>query len=163
MEILLECDVFNGETLVGTLKRFPGTERMTVFEYDSKYEGPSLNKTLPIGLGPISSNRLHPFFCNLLSEGWLELLQKAIISRKHDAPSRIEMLAYFGADCPGALRVISKHPLPPTTVEEIELLSRRLARRVHASIPGVQPKVLAVWSGKEYVVSNGNKPGTPYC
>jgi serine/threonine-protein kinase HipA len=148
----LDCNVFNGDVLVGTLAQ--RADLTTLFTYDDEYKGPALSRRLPKNGRPIVSAGLPPYFSNLISEGWLEEAQKSLINQ-NSAPSQFDMLAYFGRDCIGSLRIVPTQELPPTVVKDIHDLGERLADRVHALIPGIQPKVLAIKvpSG-DYVVSS---------
>ncbi|MYG09935.1 MAG: phosphatidylinositol kinase, partial [Rhodobacteraceae bacterium] len=71
------------------------------FNYDTSYiEGgyPAIAHTLPVRSEPYISNYgLHPFFDNLVSEGWLEQLQSRLLGRR--IVSRFELLLAFGFDC----------------------------------------------------------------
>jgi serine/threonine-protein kinase HipA len=141
------CNVFNGETLVGTLTRLPGDELTTLFEYDADYKGPDLSLSLPKKNGPFQTEGLPPFFCNLISEGWLEEAQTRILEARKNglsAPTRFDILAYFGRDCIGAINVLPREPLNPETISGLKDMASKLAQNNNALVPGVQPKVLVI-------------------
>jgi serine/threonine-protein kinase HipA len=51
---------------------------------------------------------LHPFFDNLVVEGWLETAQMRLLG-KHQV-NRFELLLAFGQDLAGAVSVIDQEP-----------------------------------------------------
>jgi serine/threonine-protein kinase HipA len=88
------------------------TNEGTRFQYDVDYlarpGSKPLSQTLPLRAGPYETPRvLHPFFANLLPEGWLlELSIKKLKVSKDDA---FGLLLATCGDCVGAVEVI---PLP---------------------------------------------------
>ena len=117
------------------------------FNYDASYiEGgyPAIAHTLPVRSEPYISNYgLHPFFDNLVSEGWLEQLQSRLLGRR--IVSRFELLLAFGFDCAGAVSIydpkpsdLSKSMLDMSNPKELAALTNR------ASLSGVQPKLAVI-------------------
>jgi len=171
IEIPVVCDVFNGETFVGTLTRHPGHDHMTSFEYDALYDGPTLHASLPKNGGKTDHQGLHPFFSNLISEGWLEESQKQVVQyrgKNHIGtetsiaiPSNFDVLAYFGSDCIGAIRVLPRKGLPEEVLTSLIGISGLLANTIDALVPGFQPKLLAVKDPQgNYCVSTREKRST---
>ena len=111
MATLLWGRVYYQDHFAGILQEEPG--EYASFTYDSTYlnnEHPSLSYTLPLQPTPhISRIGLHPFFDNLVAEGWLENAQTALLGKR--GVSRFEMLLAFGYDCAGAVSVIDPEPI----------------------------------------------------
>lgn len=145
MANLLWGKVYYKNFFAGFIREEPG-ERVT-FTYDSSYiEGdhPEIAHTLPVRIEPhISNNGLHPFFDNLVSEGWLEQAQSRLLGRREI--SRFELLLAFGFDCAGAVSIIDPEPsdlseamLDMSDPKEMAVLTSR------ASLSGVQPKLAVI-------------------
>jgi len=142
---LLWGKVYYKDLFAGFIREEPG-DRVT-FTYDSSYiEGghPAIAHTLPVRTEPhISNNGLHPFFDNLVSEGWLEQAQSRLLGRRE--VSRFELLLAFGFDCAGAVSIIDPEPsdlseamLDMSDPKEMAVLTSR------ASLSGVQPKLAVI-------------------
>lgn len=144
MANLLWGKVYYKEHFVGFLRQEPG-ER-TSFTYDGSYLNagyPAIAHTLP--LQPelhISQAGLHPFFDNLVSEGWLEEAQMRLLGKRQT--SRFELLLAFGQDLAGAVSVMDPEPaalsnalLETNDTKEMAVLAGR------ASLSGIQPKLVA--------------------
>ena len=133
----------------GILREHP--DGSFTFTYDGDYldaGGPAIAYTLPPQFGPIATRAgLHPYFDNLVAEGWLANAQaRALGILPND---RFGRLLAFGEDCIGAVSVRDPRPrtqprLDAGTPEEIAALASR------ASISGVQPKMLAVRTAEGY-------------
>ena len=98
---------------VGVLLELPGGGSR--FSYDADWvKRPGaipISLTLPVREEPYVSRTLHPFFENLLPEGWLlEISTKKLKIAKDDA---FGLLLALGADCVGAVEVL---PLDPGAV-----------------------------------------------
>lgn len=117
------------------------------FTYDNAYiakKHPKIAHTLPIQNEPhISFYGLHPFFDNLVSEGWLEQAQTRLLGKR--TVSRFELLLAFGFDCAGAVSIIDPEPSQLTDAmldlsdpKEMGALTGR------ASLSGVQPKLALI-------------------
>src|ERR1017187_9905066 len=109
------------------------------FTYHPEYleaGNPAIAHTLPLQLGAIHSRGgLHPFFDNLVSEGWLANAQARALGIPTN--DRFGRLLAFGHDCIGAVSVLDPRPrsqpdLRAGSPEEIAALASR------ASISGVQ-------------------------
>lgn len=78
------------------------------FSYDPAYETSAdalpVSLTMPLGAGPFVSRSLHPFFVNLLPEGWLREL--AIRRLRIDETDDFGLLTAMGADLVGAVEVL---------------------------------------------------------
>ena len=101
--------------------------------------------------------RAHPYFDNLVAEGWLAHAQ----ARSLGIPSgdRFGRLLAFGHDCIGATSVLDPRPgtqpdLRTGTPEELAALASR------ASISGVQPKMLAVRGDAGYRPAGAGEAST---
>lgn len=145
MSSLLWGRVFYKEHFAGLLREEPG-ERMS-FTYDESYldsDTPAIAYTLPLRKEPYySAAGLHPFFDNLVAEGWLEEAQSRFLGKR--SATRFELLLAFGSDCAGAVSVID--PEPVTFTETLADLSnpRELAiLNSRASLSGVQPKLALI-------------------
>ena len=115
------------------------------FRYDEAYlttGSPAIAYTLPLQTDPIySAGGLHPFFDNLVAEGWLANAQARALGIGGD--DRFARLLAFGHDCVSAASILDPKPrtqphLDAGSPDEIAALATR------ASISGVQPKLLVV-------------------
>lgn len=75
------------------------------FTYDAEYlrTGPALFHTLPLRAEPYEQSQLHPCFENLVSEGWLRMVQSQM--QKIDVNDRFGLLLANGRDLAGAVTV----------------------------------------------------------
>lgn len=140
---------FGIDSFAGELRQEPGGR--CVFTYDTSYletKGPSIALTLPRQSAPlICEQGLHPFFDNLVAEGWLRNAQARAL--KTDANNRFALLLAFGHDCAGAVSIIDPAPTKEPVVEtDDSTIAAALGSR--ASLSGVQPKLLAVKDGRKY-------------
>jgi serine/threonine-protein kinase HipA len=88
--------------------RMTETGNQVVFAYDSEWlarpDAVAVSLTLPLRPQPYLSDGLHPFFENLLPEGWLlELATKKLKISKDDA---FGLLVATCADCIGAVEIL---------------------------------------------------------
>lgn len=161
MANLLWGKVYYKDIFAGYLREEPGG-RVT-FTYDSSYiDGghPAIAHTLPVREQPhISNNGLHPFFDNLVSEGWLEQAQSRLLGRRE--VSRFELLLAFGFDCAGAVSIVDPEPsdlseamLDLDDPKEMAVLTSR------ASLSGVQPKLAVIEEGGVYRPARINELST---
>lgn len=152
MAKLIWGNVYYQGQFAGVLRQEPG-ER-TSFTYDASYRasgGLAIAHTLPIQSEPfISEVGLHPFFDNLVAEGWMEEAQTRLLKKRQ--ASRFELLLAFGMDCHGAVSVTDPEPeklnqalVDLKDAKEIALMHNR------ASLSGVQPKLLIRKKGKHFV------------
>ena len=91
------------------------TEGGTRFRYDKRYLGRpdalAISRTMPLRAEPYESRGLHPFFENLLPEGWLlELSTAKLKIPKDDA---FGLLLATCADCIGAVEVLAAERSEP--------------------------------------------------
>ncbi len=94
----------DGQT-VGTLIE---SGRQVTFTYDSQWlaraDAVPVSVTLPLRADPYVTDGLHPFFENLLPEGWLlELATRKLKISKDDA---FGLLLATCADCVGAVEIV---------------------------------------------------------
>jgi len=145
MANLLWGKVYFNDLFAGYLREEPG-DRIT-FTYDNSYISaghPAIAHTLLIREEPyISNNGLHPFFDNLVSEGWLEHAQSRLLGKRK--VKRFELLLAFGFDCTGAVSIVDPEPSKLTKAmldindsKEMAVLTSR------ASLSGVQPKLAVI-------------------
>ncbi|MEI8295550.1 MAG: HipA domain-containing protein [Alphaproteobacteria bacterium] len=161
MAKLLWGKVYYQDHFAGLLQEEPGDR--TSFVYDETYlnaKQPAIAHTLPLQTSPhISIAGLHPFFDNLVAEGWLENAQTRLLG-KRDA-SRFELLLAFGYDCAGAVSVVDPEPsglsellLDSEDNKEMAVLTSR------ASLSGVQPKLAVVQREGGYFPARINELST---
>jgi serine/threonine-protein kinase HipA len=105
--------MLSGET-VGTLEE---TGRSITFRYDEEWlrrpGAVPISLTMPLGPEPYVTDGLHPFFENLLPEGWLlEVSSKKLKISKDDA---FGLLLATCGDCIGAVEI---EPIEPGTNEK---------------------------------------------
>ncbi|MBN9413010.1 MAG: HipA domain-containing protein [Candidatus Paracaedimonas acanthamoebae] len=161
MANLLWGKVYYKDVFAGILREEPG-ER-TSFEYDPTYlnaGNPALSYTIPIeSTIYISQAGLHPFFDNLVAEGWLEHAQSRLLNKRQ--ASRFELLLAFGYDCAGAVSIVDPEPaklteqlLDMSDAKEIAVLTGR------ASLSGVQPKLAIIERERKYYPATVGKLST---
>ena len=140
---------YNDDLFAGELRQDPGGR--CVFTYDPAYIGaghPAIAHTLQVRAEPyISEHGLHPFFDNLVAEGWLRNAQARAL--KVDPGDRFALLLAFGHDCAGAVSVIDPAPLAEPTIDIGDPMALA-ALTSRASLSGIQPKVLAVKEDQNY-------------
>jgi serine/threonine-protein kinase HipA len=90
---------------VGLLEETEGGTRFTYDpEWVSRPDAASVSLTLPLRREPYTSRGLHPFFENLLPEGWL--LEIATQKLKISRDDAFGLLLATAADCIGAVEVL---------------------------------------------------------
>ncbi len=142
--------VYYGDDLfAGVLRQEPSGR--CIFAYDPGYLAaghPAIAFTLPRREAPyVCEAGLHPFFDNLVAEGWLRNVQARAL--KIDRNDRFALLLAFGRDCAGAVSVIDPAPVKEPVLDTGDpTATAALASR--GSLSGVQPKLLAVKDGKHY-------------
>jgi len=76
--------VYFKDIFAGYLRQEPGDR--ILFAYDDSSisaANPPISHTLPVRESPyISNNNLHPFFDNLVSEGWREHAQSRLLGKR---------------------------------------------------------------------------------
>ena len=95
-----EAQVFYNNWLAGTLTE---TTEGFQFLYDNEYlaGGAPIGFQFPLQEAPFNSERLHGFFENLVSEGWMRKLQSQ--EQKIDENDRFGLLLANGGDLVGAV------------------------------------------------------------
>jgi len=142
--------VYLKDIYAGRLQEEPGGR--CVFTYDPTYlerEKPAaIAHTLPLRVEPYVSERgLHPFFDNLVAEGWFRNAQARALGI---APgSRFALLLGFGHDLAGAVSVEDPEPAERTQLDHADAatIAALLGR---ASLSGIQRKLLVIRDGKSY-------------
>lgn len=142
--------VYWQDIYAGRLQEEPGGR--CVFAYDAAYlerERPAaIAHTLPLRAAPYVSERgLHPFFDNLVAEGWLRTAQARALGV--DPAHRFALLLGFGHDLAGAVSVEDPEPAERHNLDHADeaTLAALLGR---ASLSGIQRKLLVVRDGKTY-------------
>lgn len=137
------------EDLAGTLRQEPGGAYS--FAYDPTYLNagkPAIAHTLPVREAPyISAAGLHPFFDNLVSEGWLRVAQARALGINAD--DRFALLLAFGHDCAGAISIRDPDPLPDLQLDRADAESIA-ALTSRASLSGIQAKLMVVKAPRGY-------------
>jgi serine/threonine-protein kinase HipA len=151
MAQLLWGKVYLHDSFAGYLREELGNS--CSFTYDERYleSGKQpIAYTLPLQQEPhISQTGLHPFFDNLVAEGWLEKAQGRLLGKRQEQISRLELLLAFGYDCIGAVSVIDPNPSKLTD----SLLNRQDPKETalltaKASLSGVQPKLAVIFDAE---------------
>jgi serine/threonine-protein kinase HipA len=159
MATVLWGKVYYNDLYAGELRQEPGGR--CVFTYDASYleaRHPAVAFTLPRQAAPYFCEQgLHPFFDNLVAEGWLRNAQARAL--KVDPGNRFALLLAFGRDCAGAVSIIDPAPAVEPTIEVNDPIVAA-ALRSRASLSGIQPKLLAVKEGHKYRAARGNETST---
>jgi serine/threonine-protein kinase HipA len=141
--------IYHNDLFAGELRQEPSGR--CVFTYDPAYleaGHPPTAYTLPRQAAPhICEQGLHPFFDNLVAEGWLRNAQARALKVNPD--NRFALLLAFGHDCAGAVTVIDPAPIVEPSIE-LGDPTAAAALTSRASLSGVQPKLLAVKDGRSY-------------
>jgi len=151
--------VYNNDLYAGELRQEPGGRCM--FTYDPTYleaKHPAIAFTLPRRAAPhICEQGLHPFFDNLVAEGWLRNAQARAL--KVEPGNRFALLLAFGKDCAGAVSIIDPAPAAEPAIDADDPIARA-ALGSRASLSGIQPKLLAVKEGRKYRAARSNEIST---
>lgn len=149
--------VYFDTSFAGELRQEPGGR--CVFTYDPAYlesRQPAIAFTLPKQSAPhVCEQGLHPFFDNLIAEGWLRNAQARAL--KVDTSNRFALLLAFGHDCAGAVSVIDPAPLREPVID-VDDPAANAALGSRGSLSGVQPKLLAVKEGRIYRPARADEP-----
>lgn len=141
--------IYLKDIYAGQLLEEPGGR--CVFTYDASYlesGQPPIANTLPLRSEPYISERgLHPFFDNLVAEGWFRNAQARALGI--DPGSRFALLLGFGHDLAGAVSVEDPEPAERKQLDHADeaTIAALLGR---ASLSGIQRKLLVVQEGKSY-------------
>lgn len=141
--------VYFKDIYAGRLQEEPGGR--CVFTYDNTYlegQNPPIAYTLPLRKEPyISEQGLHPFFDNLVAEGWLKNAQARALGV--DPHHRFALLLGFGQDLAGTVSVVDPTPREHNQFDDTdETTAAALLGR--ASLSGVQRKLLVVKDDNQY-------------
>jgi len=103
---------------VGTLTE---EDRTVTFQYDEAWlqnkKAVPVSLTLPLRSEPYTTDGLHPFFENLLPEGWLlEIATSKLKISKDDA---FGLLIATCADCIGAVEIITEEETEGNDKEDV--------------------------------------------
>ena len=152
--------VYLNDNYVGQLREDPGGR--CVFTYDEDYLGAetplAIAHTLPVGEARhVSERGLHPFFDNLVAEGWLRKAQARALGV--DPEKRFALLLGFGHDLAGAVSVEDPEPRERSHLDHADdaTIAALLGR---ASLSGVQRKLLLVADGKTFRPVRQNETST---
>jgi serine/threonine-protein kinase HipA len=141
--------VYYNNSFAGELRQEPGGR--CVFTYDPTYladSRPAVAFTLPCRSEPyICEQGLHPFFDNLVAEGWLRNAQARAL--KVDPNNRFALLLVYGHDCAGAVAIIDPAPAAEPAID-IGDPTAAAALASRSSLSGVQAKLLAVKDGRRF-------------
>jgi HipA-like protein len=101
---------------VGLLEERNG---QTQFTYDEQWlrrqDAVPISLTLPLTARPYTNRGLHPFFSNLLPEGWLlDVVATKLNKSKDDA---VGLLLATCADCIGAVEILPADEIGPISTE----------------------------------------------
>ncbi|MGE3777955.1 MAG: type II toxin-antitoxin system HipA family toxin, partial [Pirellulaceae bacterium] len=122
-----------------------------MFAYDEDYlerKGPAIAHTLPLRAEPYVSERgLHPFFDNLVAEGWFRNAQARALGI--DPAYRFALLLGFGHDLAGAVSVEDPEPAERHAVDQADEATVA-ALMGRASLSGIQRKLLVVQEGRSF-------------
>ncbi|MCX6537839.1 MAG: HipA N-terminal domain-containing protein [Acidobacteria bacterium] len=95
-------------------------EGHTRFVYDAEWlsrpDAVPVSLTLPLRAEPYNSKALHPFFENLLPEGWL--LQLSTTKLKISPDDAFGLLLATCADCVGAVEIVPTTPGVVVTLDD---------------------------------------------
>ena len=141
--------VYYNDLFAGELRQEPSGR--CVFTYDPTYLAaghPAIAFTLALqSVSHICERGLHPFFDNLVAEGWLRNAQARAL--KVDADNRFALLLAYGRDCAGAVSVIDPAPVAEPAID-VGDPNATAAIASRASLSGIQPKLLAVREGRRF-------------
>lgn len=139
---------FKDNIYVGKLQEQP--DGRYAFTYDLSYinsNQPPISITLPLQKEPHISeyDTLHPFFDNLVSEGWLKNIQDKSINSKN----RLACLLNYGYDLIGAVSIIDPEPKKRILLEDNDNATIAVSNARY-SMNGFQKKILVVKDENKY-------------
>ncbi len=131
--------IYFQDKFAGILTEEPGGRCR--FTYDEDFRK-TYSKGISVNLATTKAehlfeNGLHPFFDNLVAEGWLAEIQARAISTNPN--NRFELLMTFGHDLVGAVSVID--PEPQKIIIDKNDYLKQVTIKSKASMSGVQPKI----------------------
>jgi serine/threonine-protein kinase HipA len=139
---------FKDNIYVGKLHEQP--DGRYSFSYDISYlnsNQPAISVALPLREEAHISqtSALHPFFDNLVSEGWLKNIQDKSINSKN----RFECLLNYGYDLIGAVYIIDPEEKKRTLIKDTDEATEAVVKARY-SMSGFQKKILVVKEGNIY-------------
>lgn len=141
--------VYFKNTYAGRLQEEPGGR--CIFTYDKSYlerRHPKISYSLPLSDKPfISESGLHPFFDNLIAEGWLAKAQAKALGV--NPKNRFALLLGFGEDLAGAVSIVDPEPVEQKHLKHLDDVTSA-ALNTRASLSGIQRKLLIKKEGKLY-------------
>lgn len=141
--------VYLADTYAGRLQEEAGGR--CAFVYDPAYmadKRPAIAHSLPLRAEPhICERGLHPFFDNLVAEGWFRNAQARALGI--DRGNRFALLLGFGRDLAGAVSVEDPQPAERRQLDHVDeaTVAALLGR---ASLSGIQRKLLVVAEGRSF-------------
>jgi len=158
MAVMLWGKVYFQDTYVGILKQ--EANGRYVFAYDASYLSsslPAIAFSLPLREEPFISERgLHPFFDNLVAEGWFQNAQSRALGVSPN--DRFSLLLGFGFDLAGGISIIDPEPREHRRVDHDAVMIA--ASQSRASLSGIQSKLLVVKEGNHYRPTTGKELST---
>jgi serine/threonine-protein kinase HipA len=141
--------VYLKDIYAGRLQQEPGGR--CVFTYDASYlesRQPEIAHTLPLTEQPhICEQGLHPFFDNLVAEGWFRNAQARVLGA--DPGDRFALLLGFGHDLAGAVSIEDPEPEERKQIDYTDNATMA-ALLGKASLSGIQRKLLVVKDSETY-------------
>ena len=141
--------VYLADSYAGRLLEDPGGR--CVFTYDAAYmvaQKPAIAHTLPLRVEPhVSERGLHPFFDNLVAEGWLRDAQARTLGIGRE--NRFALLLGFGHDLAGAVSVEDPEPEERRVLDHVDDATAA-ALLGRASLSGIQRKLLVVKEARSF-------------
>ena len=139
------------------------------FEYDTAYLNEEKSLALSVNLPKqieefVTIGKPHPFFENLVSEGWLKCKQdEALIAYDLTNGDKFEKLSYFGYDLIGSVSIQSEQnhlQIKPMFSFLSGSRKSRIVIESSASIPGVQKKILVTEADSLFKITQRNELST---
>ena len=171
--MISELKVYLHNILVGKLSKSIISKEIYIFQYEENYVKQECCKeisiTLPKRIEPfVSEHKLHSFFDNLASEGWLGEKQANAIDK--DQNDKFDLLAYFGNELIGGLHITNDETITKNISFDISINAKNEDKSLNSSqrnyvsinssstISGVQKKLLAFQTiqGEFKIIDNQN-------
>ena len=148
------------------------------FKYDSAYVNEERNLSLSVNLPKqieefVTFNELHPYFENLVSEGWLRSKQgEGLVTNDLPHNEKFEKLCHFGYDLIGSVSIQKEYKNQQTKICYFYSLSSGsendsnssdssiISIESSASISGVQKKILIKLADGEFKITQVNEFST---
>ncbi len=152
--------VYYQDAYAGLLQKEPNGRY--VFTYDPAYlHSPSpcpISYTLPLREKAfIAESGLHPYFDNLVAEGWFQKAQARAL--QVDSTNRFALLLGFGYDLIGAVSIRDPEPREHISLAHADDVTTA-ALLGRASLSGIQRKLMVVKEGNKFRPAHGNELST---